>query len=140
MIDTVIERITSTVPALRLVGRAVDFQTAVEKNPTAVPACFVIPMREQPGRAIDANVMQQKVTVTLGVIFVVRNVGDTLGGAAGADVEQLRLAVRAQLYGWTPDPAYDPLERGLGQLLAFRDGHAWWQDQFITSYYDRSLL
>lgn len=140
MINQTVERIQLQVPEFRLVGRAAEFQTAVESNPTAAPACFVIPMREQPGSSISASVLQQKVTLTLGVVFAVRNLGDRLGAAAGADLELLRKAVREQLYGWTPDPAFDPLERGLGQLLAFRDGYAWWQDLFITSYYDRSIL
>jgi hypothetical protein len=30
---------------------------------------------------------------------------------------------------WVPD---------LGRLLAFRDGHMWWQDVFRTAYFDRS--
>ena len=140
MINLTVERIETTVSGFKLVGGAIDFQAAVESNPKAVPACFVIPMREQPGPSIAADILQQKVTVTIGVILVVRNLGDQIGAAAGADLEQLRRAVREQLYGWTPDPVFDPFERGMGQLLAFRDGHAWWQDLFTTSYYDRSVL
>lgn len=140
MINQIVERIQATVPAFRLVGGAIDFQAAVESNPTATPACFVIPMREQPGPSIAADILQQKVVATVGIVIVVRNLGDRVGAAAGSDLDQLRLAVKAQLYGWTPDPALDPLERGMGNLLAFRDGHAWWQDLFITSYYDRSVL
>ncbi|OON62285.1 hypothetical protein B0920_02060 [Massilia sp. KIM] len=140
MINQLIERIDTMVPQLRLVGGAIDFQAAVENNPKATPACFVIPMREQPGPSIASDVMQQKVTASIGVVLVVRHLGDTTGAGAGNDLEVLRRQVREQIYGWTPDPAIAPLERGAGQLLAFRDGHAWWQDLFTTSYYDRSVL
>jgi len=140
MIEQLVARIKQTVPELRLVGRAAEFQAAVENNPKATPACFVVPVQEQPGRSISSDVLQQEVTATVGVILVVRNVGDTLGAGAGADLETLRKAVRSQVFGWQAGPGLDPFERGRGQLLAFRDGHVWWQDQFITSYYDRSAL
>lgn len=140
MIEQTVERIKSTVPALRLVGRAAEFQAAAERNPAVTPACFVVPMLEQPGPSMAASVMQQQITATVGIIFVVRNLSDVAGAAAGAELETLRRAVREQLYGWAPAPGLDPFERGTGHLLTFRDGHVWWQDLFITSYYDRSVL
>jgi hypothetical protein len=140
MIEQLVERIKTTVPALRLVGRAAEFQAAVESNPKVTPACYVVPILEQPGPSVDADIMQQRITVTVGVIFVVRNVGDTVGAAASADLEGLRRAVRDQVYGWVAAPGMDPFERGTGHLLTFRDGHVWWQDLFITSYFDRSVL
>ena len=36
--------------------------------------------------------------------------------------------------------ADDALERSRSHLLAFRDGHMWWQDGYTTAFYDRSQL
>lgn len=140
MIEAVVQRIKETVPEIRLVGRAAEFQVAAETNPTATPACFVIPMNELPGSPAAANVMIQRVDVTVGVIFVVKNLSDNKGAAAGVDLDVLRQKVRDQVFGWSAAPELDPFARGSGQLLAFREGHIWWQDLFITSYYDRSVL
>jgi hypothetical protein len=97
-------------------------------------------MLDQPGPCVSADIMQQRVVVTVALIFVVRNLSDATGAAAAADLDGLRRAARAQMYGWAAAPEFDPFERGNGHLLAFRDGHVWWQDLFITSYYDRSVL
>lgn len=140
MIDEIVQRLRDTVPALKHIGKAVEFAAAVETNPPATPACFVIGLAETPGGVMTAESCMQRVSATVGLVLVVRNVGDKTGAAASSDMETLRKLVRAQVYGWAPAAGYDPLERGQGSLLVFRDGHLWWQDLFKTTYYDRSVL
>jgi hypothetical protein len=140
VINETITRIRETVEAVKLVGGAVQFQVAAESNPKAVPACFVIPLEESPSPNEMDSFVIQRVAATIGVVLVVRNVADKTGEAAGQDMEILRKAVKAQLMGWQPSAEYDPLERGRSGLLAFKDGHMWWQDIYLTSYIDRSVL
>lgn len=140
MITEIIARIKATVPAIKLVGEAADFQTAAEKNPNVTPACFVIALEESPAPNAYGNLMQQQVRAAVGIVIVVRNVGDISGGAARLTMESLRKQLKDQLFGWTPAAGLDPLERGNSNLLAFRDGHMWWQDVYLTEYYDRSVL
>lgn len=139
MIDEIVARLKANAPLIKLVGQSADFQTAVESNPKVAPACFVIALQENPEPPMAASVMQQKVHVALGVVIVVRNVGDTSGAAAKTTLDTIRAQIKDQLYGWVPTPGLDPLERGASNLLIFRDGHIWWQDVYLTSYFDRSV-
>lgn len=139
MINNVVSRLDTDVPALKLVGRAADFQKAADSNPTVTPAAFVLSLEEIPG-PVETTAMIQRVEVLIGVVLVVRNVSDAKGAAASQDLEALRTAVNEKLMGWVPAEGFDPLERGPGRLLAFRDGHMWWQNIYKTAFFDRSVL
>ena len=140
MIDQVIAQLRASVGALKQVDGAAQFMTAAQSNPHVTPAAFVIPLTEDPSRSEVAGLVIQRVAITLGVILVVRNVSDKSGDAARQDMEALRDAVKASLLGWLPSAQYDPFERGRSTLLAFKDGHMWWQDIYLTSTFDRSVV
>lgn len=141
MIDELMARIREKVPEIKFVGEVADFQSAAESNPIAVPALYVIELEESasPSKFSDV-VVSQSVRATVGLVLVVRNLSDSKGAAARSDLRVLRQLVKAQVFGWQAGPEYDPFERGSSHLLAFRDGHVWWQDQYLTSFYDRSEL
>ena len=139
MIDEIMARLAS-VEALQLVGGAADFQTAVENNPTVTPCAFVIALDEKYGPSQDATIVIQRVEATVGVVFVVRNVSDAHGAAARQELAPLRKAVSELLLGWEPVSSYAPLEGAAANLLVFKDGHMWWQDVYVTSFYNRSIL
>lgn len=140
MIDALKARIAETVPDIKFVGEAADFQSAAESNPKVTPACFVIPLDETPVPNQMGNIVIQEVSATVGIVLVVRNLADNKGVAARVSLEALRKLVKDQVYGWQANADLAPFERGKSHLLAFRDGHVWWQDLYITSYYDRSVL
>lgn len=125
---------------LALVSGAASFQKAVESNPAAVPAAYVFTLDEAAGVNPVAPDVHQRVAINVGVVLVVRNVADTKGAASSQDMDTLRNAVKAVLMGWVPAAGYDALERSRSHLLAFRDGHMWWQDGYTTAFYDRSQL
>lgn len=133
MIAEIIARLQSQVPTLKLVAGAAEFQAASETNPLATPAAYVLRMAENGGKSLTAAQVTQRVAAEIGIVIVVRNVADPTGAAAGADLETLRIAVRAALLGWAP-PGCDRLEFAAGGLLAFRDGHIWWQDSYHSAY------
>ena len=140
MIQELIERIKATVPAFKFVGAAADFQAAAENCPAVTPACFVFSLGENPAPNALGDILLQHVQAAVGVVLVVRNLTDAKGVAAGIDMEALRKLVKAQVFGWTATPDLAPFERGASDLLAWRAGHLWWQDIYLTSYYDRSEL
>lgn len=125
---------------LALVGGAAEFQKAVESNPTATPAAYVIELDEAAGPNMVAPDVHQRVQGNIGIVHVVRNVADAKGEAARKDMVTLRGGTKAKLLGWSPAAGHDPYERGRSHLLAFRDGHMWWQDGYTTAFYDRSVL
>lgn len=143
MIDALVARLDDDKAALglRLVGGAAEFQAAADGNPPAFPAAYVVLLNEAPGEGSVSGLVIQRVGVTVGLCLAVRNVADAKGGAASQDMQALRAAIKASLLGWAPQEGCDPLERGPGQLLAFRPGGVmWWQDIYTSSYFDRSEL
>jgi hypothetical protein len=142
MIAAIVARLEATKAqtGLKRVGGAAAFQAAVETNPAAVPAAYVFTLDETAGPNPVAPDVIQRVSASIGVVLVARNLSDAKGAAAGQDMETLRAAVKAVLLGWSPAEGHDPLERGRAHLLAFRDGHMWWQDAYTTAYFDRSTL
>jgi hypothetical protein len=140
VIAETIARLQELVPTLKLVGGAAGFQKASETNPAATPAAFVFLARDVAGPNPVAPDVHQRVDAEIAVVLVIKNISDAQGNAASQDMETLRREVKAVLLGWPPATGYDALERGPGNLLAFRDGHLWWQDIYKTAYYDRSVL
>lgn len=139
MISETIQRLDTSVAGLKFVGGAAEFSAAAEANPKATPAAFVILLADgaQPSGQSTGGVTQQ-VAVTLGVVYVVRNVADPAGAGGAADIASLREAGRAALLGWQPVADADPYEFVRGSLLAFRDGHIWWQDVYRSAIIVRS--
>lgn len=126
-----------TTLGLKLVAGAAQFQLAADTNPTATPAAYVLPMAETPGdRQFSGNDIQ-KFDVSAAVVLVLKNVADPKGGAVLDDLQALRDKVKTALLGWVPLVGYASLSRGRANLLAFRDGHLWWQDTYHSSFYER---
>jgi hypothetical protein len=138
MIAAIIARLLAEVPALKLIEGVAGFQRATETNPAATPAAYVFTVDES-GAELDIDVsdgQDQLVQVTIAIVLVVRNVADATGAAAEVDMDTLRKQVRAALLGWSSGPDYELLTRRQSALSAFRDGHMWWQETWMTAYFD----
>lgn len=122
---------------LKLVAGAAQFQLAADSNPTATPAAYVLPMAESPGDRQFSGDDIQKFDVSVAVVLVLKTVADPKGGAVLDDLKTLRDAVKTSLLGWVPLTGYTSLSRGRANLLAFKDGHLWWQDTYHSSFYER---
>lgn len=139
MIAEIISRLNTNKGALglNLVAGAAEFQKAAESNPTATPAAYVLPMDETPSANQFSGDDIQLIRTSAAVVLVVRNVADARGAAVQADLATLRDAVKTSLLGWAPVAGYDTLSRGRSTLMAFRDSHMWWQDTYLSSFYER---
>ena len=122
---------------LALVAGAAAFSRATESNPTATPAAFVVPLNERPSARAFSGDDVQRVDVEIGIVVVIRNVADASGEAALDALTPVRDAIKTLLLGFVPFAGYAGLERGPGQMLAFRDGHLWWQDVYRSYFYER---
>lgn len=122
---------------LAMVAGAAAFGKAVEGNPTTTPAVFVVPLNERPSARAFSGDDTQRVDVEIGVVTALRNVADASGEAALDALTPVRDGIKAQLLGFIPIAGYAGLERGPGQMLAFRDGHLWWQDVYRSYYFER---
>lgn len=133
MITEIIARLQSQVPSLKLVAGAAEFGAASAANPLATPAAYVLRLSERGSESLTLARVEQRIGVEIGVVIALRDAADPLGAAANADLEALRASVRTALLGWVA-PTCDPFIYAAGGLLAFRDGHLWWQDSFHTVY------
>ena len=136
MITETATLLRTTVEQLRLVGGSIEFEAAAASAPAVMPAAFVIPLGEDPRPSQGANFIRQQIRTSLGVVLAVKNVADTKGEAAQADLTTLRIAVQAALLGWSRTDA-EPLERGAGRLLGFKNSVLYWQDVYHTNIYAR---
>lgn len=133
----VIDRLRDRVTELRVVAGAAAI-TAAQEDLKTTPAAYVIPLGEQAARnALVGGGHSQQVSVRFGVVLAARNVRDARGQAGHEELERLREAAKSALIGWAPDADHDPIELARGQLLALTDTILWWQDEYLTSYYER---
>lgn len=139
MIAEIIVRLDADKEALglKLVAGAAALAQAIETRPAATPAVYVTPLAENPGPAQFSGDDIQRIDAAIGVVFALKNVADPRGEAAQADLQALRDAVKASLLGWVPLEHHAPLSRGPSALQDFREGTVWWQDIYLSSFYER---
>lgn len=104
------------------------------------PSAFVVPMsdRASPNRT-GTMVVQQNNTTRFAVILAVQNLRDARGHKAQDDLRTLRQDILTALHGWQPGEAFDPIEYGGGRMLQLNNQVLWWQDEFLTSHFIRSV-
>nr|WP_298099770.1 hypothetical protein [uncultured Shinella sp.] len=107
---------------------------AVKDRPTAMPAAFVIPLRDaSSGNQRATGGVLQTTAADIGVVLIFENLASPLGDPAADELESLKGWVRARLVGFEIDEC-DPLEHIEGELVKARSGVVWWQETFGTSF------
>lgn len=127
-----------TIPSLKLVGGAVQFEAAKD-GLTALPAAFVLPSSDAADDSpwLD-TLVQQRVGAEFVVIMAVRNLADAQGAAALDVLSPVRADVRDALLNWKPADTDDGCIYRNGRLVTFANGVLWWQDIYATAYTIRS--
>ncbi len=134
-----VETRLASVSALKKIAGAADFASAGLNLKGKLPAAYVIPLAERAGENSLVSAVSQRTEARFGVVLAISNLRDARGQNAQGDLAPLRAAVMAVLLGWQPGPDYDPVVFGSGRLLQLQDGVLWWQDEFVTAYYLRSV-
>jgi len=141
--ELVIARLSAEVTDFKQIGGSADFITAMKGGVVQPPAAFVVPLSERAlPNELATEAVSQRDNATFGVIFAVQNIRDSRGREAHVQLRALRIAVMNALLGWTPDGAvYDvfTFAPSGGRLLAFEDQVLWWQDDFVTALYLRTI-
>ena len=119
-------------PHFKLFETAAAF-AALQAPPAQLPAIFVLPIGSQASANTLATGMRQRVLETTGVVILSGNLRDPRGGAAAADIEELRAMVRGALVGWSPGAAWEPMQLGTGRLLDITEGVLAWQETFTSA-------
>lgn len=132
----VLTRLRTRVPALRLVGSAADLRTALDQQPAATPAAYVV-RQERARRSAGASggLLVQEMGVDLIVVLYVRNQGAAATGeGAAAEMDALIAGVRGALLNWAAAPAFDPLAQNASRDESYRAGLLCVQELFSSRY------
>lgn len=138
-LDLIVSRLHAQVPTLVQVGGAADLDAAFA-GIKQVPAAFVIPLASKAGANSLVNAISQPLEERFAVVFAVRNIRDKLGGKENlAALRPIRSAALGALVGFSPDADHDPIIYQAGRLLNLQNAILWWQDEFSTSTFIRSV-
>lgn len=132
----VIARLKAQVPALRFVGNAADLRTALEQQPAAVPAAFVVRQeRAKPAAGASGGVLIQEMGVDVIVVLYVRNLATAATGeAAVAEMDVLANQVRTALLNWRADAGVDPLTQNASRDEGYKAGLLITQELYRSRY------
>ena len=136
IVASVIERLTRECAGLFALVEGAGELTEVTDRLANSPAAFVVPTREISGdneRATGGVLQRTEIDFT--VVIITDNRSDHRGGAAAADIDPLKAAVRKALIGWVPVGAEDLVTHVGGELSKSRGGSVWWEDTFATAAY-----
>lgn len=134
--------IVSTLKALPIFGGRVvvasDLPAALEavKPFAAMPCCIVHGLAERAdGNALATGGPRQRVTVSLRLLIVHRDVTEPYGAAAMTGIHAAVIGLHSALLGLIPDDGYDPLLYAGGQLAYAQAGTIMWLDEWRTAFY-----
>lgn len=129
-------RLRAMAPALKLVGDAAELETALSQHPRVSPAAYVT--SAELGRAVKYTgpIAVQNCDVTLRVVLFVRHFAQQeTGSGARHEMDSLVIPqVRAALFGWTPNDAFDSLHFQAGRDERYAAGWLVSQQVFATDY------
>lgn len=124
----------------RFAGAAEWAGLTIEHAP-AMPAAYVVPLREDASENESQNGYYQAVTNTFGVIVLVSNAADVRGQGATATLESLKPELFRALLSWHQEPKdeYSEIVYEGGSLLYMDDARLAYQLEFsFETYLDLS--
>jgi hypothetical protein len=135
----IVEHLSGSSRLLKTIAGAAAFAKAAT-DLKQVPAAYVLPVSERPGRSNTGTMsVTQQNTVQFAIVIAVQNLRDPRGESAQADLLPIRNEIMTALHGWQPDSDMDPVEFNGGRLLRITGQALWWQDEFTTRHFIRSL-
>ena len=113
---------------------AAEFAAISATGLARAPLVWCVPLDEHAEANVLNQGVHQQITVTLGVVYAVRDVRDAVGQNAADSLATLRADVFAALLNHVPTGGCDPVTYVQGGLLDFQNAILFWQDQFQTRY------
>lgn len=128
----VIAAIKSRCPSFaNRVAGAAEFASLPQSANLAVPACYVIPLHDDPTPNKSQTGLIQEVKETIAVVVVVTNQSDERGQTAHEAIQDIKTELWHALLGWSNNEAlYTPFEYAGGNLLRMDRARLFWQFEF----------
>lgn len=134
-VSAVIDRLRAEVPDARLIGTAADLRTAVESQPNASPALYVLVSERGGEIKYSGPPTLQNVDVQITVVLLVRHAGgETTGRGARATADGVIAQIRRALLGWAPQDGFAGLSFNAGRDDSYRAGWYAGQEIYTTQY------
>lgn len=137
-------RLRAEVQQLRLVGGRADYAAARSLKDYQAPCAYVVLAREKGARPPAPSGLpkpgaqlpvRQVVSVTFGVVVVVRNYREQYGDQISDELLEIVGAVRGALCGFVPDvPGAAPCQWIQGDIQDYSDATALWVDVYQTQH------
>jgi hypothetical protein len=138
IVSAIIDRLSAMdPPVFAIIGGAADFASVVDEIPNAVPAAYVLIEEEasEPNERATGPVLQ-RTEADVAVIIVTNNFVDTTGGAAAADIEEVKKSTRGRLVGFVVDAETGEVIEHIGaNLLKAKGGYVWHRELFGAAHY-----
>lgn len=131
--QAVIDRLETIAPLARRVHGAAELAKLTERGSaaTATPAAFVLPLGLRGGAADAATgLFRQSLERLVGVVLMVRNVGDATGAKAMTELDPLIEDVIGALAGWGSDDMFGVFTVARGELVSIAAGTITYQLDF----------
>ncbi len=132
-LNPVIDRLKAAEIGIDQIRGAADFTQAQQHIKTG-GNIFVIPLAETGGRNLASQGVRQEITVRIGIFIGLQDVT----GARGKGIEDLDdviMAGRRALVGWTHPQMVYPWEWSRGQLAGVEQSWLWWREEFTARGY-----
>lgn len=130
----VVAQLKAYVPAFeKRVAGAADFATGLESQVwQALPAAYVVPMKDEAEANDEQNGLRQVITERVGVVVEFDNSQDRRGQEVTLLYESMRTALFKALLNWRIDPDRAPrgLAYGGGELVQFDRARLFYQFDF----------
>lgn len=132
----VVNRLREPGSPLRYVGNAADLGAALDQQPAAVPAAYVV--RQERARAsagASGGVLIQQMAVDVVVVLYVRNHAQAAHGAAALEEMAAVIGyVRTQLLNWRADNGVEPLTMNASRDEGYKAGLLINQELYRSEY------
>ena len=125
---TIISRITSQCPSLKMVEEAFALDDATARS-LARPAAYVFLAGEQAETNMARTMYMHKIVQTWRVVIAVNGIRSARSSLV-ADMGGVRAEIRGALCGWSPGENISKLKFVEGQFVAREANVIWWQDDF----------
>jgi hypothetical protein len=129
-------------PVFKRVETAINLREAIKQPIHGGNIAFVVPVLERPTnntRDVDVGQPMQEVTITFGIVMGLQSINDPTGTKAVVELEKLRVATRALLYGFTPID-HEPVLLAASDLVAFVPNGLWWIDRYTTNTWYKGVI
>jgi len=131
-------QVLAAIPEFKEVAGASNL-AAIVQGRLVDNGCYIFREKASPEASEMANGVMQRITTSIALVIVVRNVATASGVDADDASFKLQNKLKQALLGWVPEPNASPLHFSGGALVSFANGFHIWKDSYTTEQFIRAI-